>query len=130
MSDDVKKYRKEVKMEKLAIKGGYPVRSSKLYYGRQWIVEEDISAVEDVLRSDFLTCGPKVDELERTLADYTGAKYAVAVNSGMNLHFKVLTNGNSHHLAEAMFKSFAKALDQALSRDERITDVLSTKGSL
>ena len=70
MSDDVKKYRKEVKMEKLAIKGGYPVRSSKLYYGRQWIVEEDISAVEDVLRSDFLTCGPKVDELERTLADY------------------------------------------------------------
>ena len=56
--------------------------------------------------------------------------YAVAVNSGMNLHFKVLTNGNSHHLAEAMFKSFAKALDQALSRDERITDVLSTKGSL
>lgn len=48
----------------------------------------------------------------------------------MNLHLKVLTNGNSHHLAEAMFKSFAKALDQALSRDERITDVLSTKGSL
>ena len=56
--------------------------------------------------------------------------YAVSVNSGMNLHFKVLTNGNSHHLAEAMFKSFAKALDQALSCDERITDVLSTKGSL
>lgn len=56
--------------------------------------------------------------------------YAVAVNSGMNLHFKVLTNGNSHHLAEAMFKSFAKALDQAVSLDPRITDVLSTKGSL
>lgn len=56
--------------------------------------------------------------------------YAVSCNAGMNLHFKVLTNGNSHHLAEAMFKSFAKALDQALSLDERITDVLSTKGSL
>ena len=94
MSDDVKKYRKEVKMEKLAIKGGYPVRSSKLYYGRQWIVEEDISAVEDVLRSDFLTCGPKVDELERTLADYTGAKYAVAVNSDTSaLHCACIAAG-------------------------------------
>ncbi len=56
--------------------------------------------------------------------------YAVSYSAGMNLHFKVLTNGNSHHLAEAMFKSFAKALDQALSFDPRITDVLSTKGSL
>ncbi len=56
--------------------------------------------------------------------------YAVSYSAGMNLHFKVLTNGNSHHLAEAMFKSFAKALDQALSYDPRINDVLSTKGSL
>lgn len=56
--------------------------------------------------------------------------YAVSYSAGMNLHFKVLTNGNSHHLAEAMFKSFAKALDQATSFDPRITDVLSTKGSL
>lgn len=56
--------------------------------------------------------------------------YAVSCSAGMNLHFKVLTNGNSHHLAEAMFKSFAKALDQATFFDPRITDVLSTKGSL
>ena len=56
--------------------------------------------------------------------------YAVSYSAGMNLHMKVLTAGNSHHMAEAMFKSFAKALDQALSFDERITDVLSTKGSL
>lgn len=56
--------------------------------------------------------------------------YAVSCSAGMNLHFKVLSNGNSHHLAEAMFKSFAKALDQATSFDPRITDVLSTKGSL
>ncbi|HJB88096.1 MAG: imidazoleglycerol-phosphate dehydratase HisB [Blautia sp.] len=56
--------------------------------------------------------------------------YAVSYSAGMNLHMKVLTAGNSHHMAEAMFKSFAKALDQALSVDERITDVLSTKGSL
>ena len=48
----------------------------------------------------------------------------------MNLHIKVLTPGNSHHMAEAMFKSFAKALDMAVSFDPRITDVLSTKGSL
>ena len=56
--------------------------------------------------------------------------YAISYSCGMNLHIKVLTNGNSHHVAEAMFKSFAKALDQAVSYDPRITDVLSTKGSL
>ena len=69
-------------MEKLAIDGGYPVRSSKIYYGRQWIDEDDIAAVSAVLRSDFITCGPKVDEMERTLEEYTGAKYAVAVMNG------------------------------------------------
>ena len=56
--------------------------------------------------------------------------YAISYSAGMNLHIKVLTGGNSHHVAEAMFKSFAKALDQATSFDPRITDVLSTKGSL
>ena len=56
--------------------------------------------------------------------------YAISYSCGMNLHIKVLTGGNSHHVAEAMFKSFAKALDQAVSYDSRITDVLSTKGSL
>lgn len=56
--------------------------------------------------------------------------YAVSYSAQMNLHIKVLTPGNSHHMAEAMFKSFAKALDMAVSFDSRITDVLSTKGSL
>ena len=56
--------------------------------------------------------------------------YAVSYSAQMNLHIKVLTPGNSHHMAEAMFKSFAKALDIAVSFDPRITDVLSTKGSL
>lgn len=56
--------------------------------------------------------------------------YAISYSSGMNLHIKVLTGGNNHHMAEAMFKSFAKALDAATSYDPRITDVLSTKGSL
>ena len=81
-------------MEKLAIKGGYPVRGGKIYYGRQWIDEDDINAVVSVLRSDFITCGPKVDELERTLCDYTGAKYAVVVNSGTSaLHCACIAAG-------------------------------------
>lgn len=56
--------------------------------------------------------------------------YAVSYSAGMNLHFKVLSGSNNHHICEAMFKAFAKALDMAVSFDERITDVLSTKGSL
>ncbi len=55
---------------------------------------------------------------------------AVASNAAMNLHLKQLDGQNNHHLAEASFKAFAKALDEATSLDPRITDVLSTKGSL
>lgn len=51
-------------------------------YGRQSIDEEDIQAVVDVLRSDFLTTGPKVAEFEQSVADYVGAKYAVAISNG------------------------------------------------
>lgn len=81
-------------MEKLAIKGGYPIRGGKLYYGRQWIDEDDINAVVDVLRSDYITCGPKVDEMEHTLEAYTGAKYAVAVSNGTAaLHCACLAAG-------------------------------------
>jgi len=69
-------------MEKPAILGGTPVRENKIYYGRQWIDEDDIKAVGDVLRSDFITCGPMVSRLEKDLAEYTGAKYAVAVSNG------------------------------------------------
>ncbi len=81
-------------MEKLAIDGGYPVRAGKIYYGRQWVEEDDVEAVASVLRSDFITCGPKVEELERTLCEYTGAKYAVAVNSGTSaLHCATMAAG-------------------------------------
>ena len=69
-------------MEKLAIQGGDPVRAQKIFYGRQWIDEDDVKAVSEVLVSDYLTCGPKVDELERMLENYTGAKHAVAVSNG------------------------------------------------
>jgi imidazoleglycerol-phosphate dehydratase len=56
--------------------------------------------------------------------------YAVSYSCGMNLHIKVLNSGNNHHMAEAMFKAFGKALDEATTIDPRITDILSTKGSL
>ena len=69
-------------MEKLAIDGGIPVRSEKLYYGRQWVDEDDVKAVADTLQSDFITCGPKVEELEMALSLFTTAKYAVAVSNG------------------------------------------------
>ena len=81
-------------MEKLAIEGGCPVRTGKIFYGRQWIDEDDIQAVEEVLRSDFITCGPKVDELERALCEYAGARYAVVVNSGTSaLHCACIAAG-------------------------------------
>lgn len=56
--------------------------------------------------------------------------YAISYSAMMNLHIKVISGENSHHIAEAMFKSFGKALDMAVSFDERINDVLSTKGTL
>lgn len=55
---------------------------------------------------------------------------SVAYAAGMNLHLKMIEGENNHHKAEAMFKAFAKALDEATAKDIRITDVLSTKGSL
>jgi len=56
--------------------------------------------------------------------------YAVSYSAGMNLHFRILSGSNCHHIIEGMFKAFAKALDMATTRDPRIVDVLSTKGSL
>lgn len=56
--------------------------------------------------------------------------YAVSYTAQMNLHIKEFYGSNTHHVIEAMFKSFARALDEATSRDPRIQDVLSTKGSL
>jgi imidazoleglycerol-phosphate dehydratase len=56
--------------------------------------------------------------------------YAVAVNAGMNLHIKVLSGQNDHHITEAIFKAFAKALGEAATIDPRIVGVLSTKGMI
>ena len=56
--------------------------------------------------------------------------YAVSYAAGMNLHLKLVHGSNNHHMIEAAYKAFGKALDEACSYDERITDVLSTKGTL
>lgn len=81
-------------MEKPAIEGGSPVREKNIYYGHQYIDEADIQAVVDVLRSDYLTCGPKIAELEKKLCDLTGAKYAVVCSNGTAaLHIACLAAG-------------------------------------
>lgn len=81
-------------MEKLAIHGGKPVRNTKLYYGHQYIDDADVEAVAKVLKSDYLTCGPKITELEERLCRLTGAKYAVAVSNGTAaLHIACLAAG-------------------------------------
>ena len=69
-------------MSRLAIEGGQPVRSRFLPYGHQWIDEEDIAAVTEALKGEWITQGPKIDEFEKKVADYCGAKCAVAVSSG------------------------------------------------
>lgn len=56
--------------------------------------------------------------------------YAVSYSAAMNLHLKLLDGQNSHHMVEALFKAFGRALDEATQIDPRITDILSTKGSL
>jgi imidazoleglycerol-phosphate dehydratase len=56
--------------------------------------------------------------------------YALSYNAGMNLHIRMLSGENNHHIAEAAFKAFAKALDAACGYDNRIKDVLSTKGTI
>jgi perosamine synthetase len=66
----------------LALHGGQPVRARLLPYGHQWIDEDDIQAVVEVLRSDWITTGPKVAEFEKAFAAYVGAKQAVSFSSG------------------------------------------------
>lgn len=69
-------------MDKLAIQGGTPVREKKIFYGRQWIGNDDIQLVTSALMGDLITCGPFVDELAKELCRVTGAKYAVPVANG------------------------------------------------
>lgn len=81
-------------MEKPAICGGKAVRDTKIFYGHQYIDDKDVQAVVDVLRSDYLTCGPKIGELEEKLCEVTGAKYAVVCSNGTAaLHIACLAAG-------------------------------------
>ncbi len=81
-------------MEKPAIEGGKPVREKPIYYGHQYIDEADIQAVVEVMRSDCLTCGPKIPELEQKLCGLTGAKYAVVCANGTAaLHMAAMAAG-------------------------------------
>ncbi|MCM1100305.1 MAG: UDP-4-amino-4,6-dideoxy-N-acetyl-beta-L-altrosamine transaminase [Clostridium sp.] len=81
-------------MERLAIFGGSPVREKQIFYGRQCIEQDDVDAVVATLTSDYITCGPKVAELEQTLCEVTGAKYAVVVSNGTAaLHLAAMTAG-------------------------------------
>ena len=66
----------------------------KIFYGRQQITQDDISAVVETLQSDYLTQGPKIEEFEFNFSEYVGCKYAVAVSSGTAaLHLCVLSLG-------------------------------------
>ncbi len=69
-------------MARLAIEGGTPVRASILPYGRQSLDDDDIVAVANSLRSDWLTTGPTIEEFERAFADFVGTNEAVAVSNG------------------------------------------------
>lgn len=81
-------------MPELAINGGDPVRAQMLPYGHQWIGEDDIEAVIQVLRSDWLTTGPNVAQFEEAFAAQVGAKYAVGVCNGTAaLHAAVFAAG-------------------------------------
>ena len=81
-------------MEKPAICGGTPVRDTKIYYGHQYLDQSDYDAVVEVLKSDYLTCGPKINELEAKLCEITGAKYAVVCSNGTAaLHMAAMAAG-------------------------------------
>ena len=81
-------------MSRLAIHGGQPTRVSYLAYGHQWIDDHDIESVINVLKGDYLTTGPYVDEFERQVAEYVGAEYAVAVANGTaGLHMACFAAG-------------------------------------
>lgn len=81
-------------MENLAIHGGKPVREKKIFYGHQYLDDADIQAVVDVLKGDFLTCGPNITSLEKALCELTGAKYCIAISNGTAaLHVACLAAG-------------------------------------
>ncbi len=85
------------KMKKPAIEGGDPVRKKYLPYVRHWIGDEEIKAVTDVLKSDFITAGPKIEEYEEKMANYLGCKKVIATSSCTGaLHICLTALGIKH----------------------------------
>lgn len=81
-------------MARLAIDGGDPVRETKIHYSRQYIDEDDIQSVIEVLKSEYLTCGPKIAELEKKLCNITGAAYSAVLSNGTSaLHVACIAAG-------------------------------------
>ena len=78
--------------------------------------------------SDVQFTVPKLGALDTEL--FAEFFYAVSYSAAMNLHFHKISGANNHHIAEAMFKAFAKALDMATQYDPRVEGILTTKGSL
>lgn len=80
------------------------------------------------LESDLTFTAERIGDLDTEMV--REFFYAVSYSAGMNLHFKQFSGRNNHHIAECAFKAFARALDMATTTDDRITGVLSTKGTL
>jgi imidazoleglycerol-phosphate dehydratase len=87
----------------------------------------DISGRPYLAFDDVFTT-PKIGDMDTEMIEEFFR--AVCLNAGLNLHVKVLAGKNNHHIAEAMFKAFGRALDKATSIDARVSGVLSTKGVL
>ena len=81
-------------MNTLAIHGGRPVRNTSIYYGRHNLDDTDIQAVVETLKGDLITQGPKTAEFEKSLCEFTGAKYSVVLANGTAaLHLACLSAG-------------------------------------
>lgn len=118
-----------------AIKKAVGDKKAMVRYGSQILPMDETLVVcaLDLCGRPYFSCDLKLDK-ER-VGDFETEMvreffYAVSYAAEMNLHIKQLDGQNNHHIIEAAFKAFARALDQATSIDPRITDVLSTKGSL
>ncbi|MDP4092986.1 MAG: imidazoleglycerol-phosphate dehydratase HisB [Bacillota bacterium] len=116
-----------------AIKDALDKKKSIKRYGSSYVPMDEALAfvVLDLGGRPYLVfdvnfTSDKVGEMDTELVEEFFR--AVAFNAGMNIHIKVLYGSNNHHMAEAVFKAFARALDQATMLDDRIKDVMSTKG--
>lgn len=114
-------------MDRLAIEGGKPVRTAMLPYARQSLSPEDVTAVTEALKSDWLTSGPLVEKFEQEFAERVGAKYAVSCSSGtagLNLAYAALGLGSGDEIvAPVMTMAATTNAAMFLGAQPRLTDV-------